>query len=287
MALVGVALSSFVVFDTETASDNDEPHALRNGEPEPETIRVDEFLYTDTDMIDGGTSADAIDDSPIVRFGGAEDNVITGANGNDLLDGEDGNDILIAGGGNDILQGGAGDDLLRGDDGDDRLMGHDDNDILLGGAGDDALFGGMGDDALGGEAGDDELHGYLGNDTLLGGAGHDVLFGGAGDDTLDGSDDDMTDTLIGSAGNDHLIGGIGDHLSGGSGADVFSVHQDSVIDDFNPDEDTVEVLYYNQPPMLTTQVSDAGLVLLADGAVVATFSDLTQLDLAAVELVQA
>ena len=284
MALVGVALSSFVMFDTDTEDTQDD---TRDDEPQPETIRVDALIYTDVDQIEDGTSSTTLDDSPVVRFGGAEDDMITGSNGNDLLDGEGGNDTLIAGDGHDILQGGDGQDLLRGDAGDDRLMGHEENDILLGGEGNDALFGGAGNDALGGEDGNDELHGYLGHDTLQGGAGEDVLFGGAGNDTLDGSDDDATDTLLGGSGDDHLIAGAGDHMSGGSGADVFSVHQDSVIDDFNPDEDTVEVLYYNDAPTLSTQVSDAGLVLLADGAVVATFSNLAALDLENVDLVAA
>jgi len=288
MALVGVAMSSFVMFDTDTTSEADDQSNARDAEPEPEVIRVDAFLNEEAgDTHSDQASATSANDTPLARFGARDDDMLTGANGNDLLDGQAGNDTIIAGGGDDILQGGAGDDTLRGDNGDDRLMGHADNDMLDGGAGDDALFGGTGDDVLNGGAGDDQLDGYLGADTLFGGAGEDVLFGGADDDVLNGRGDGKTDTLLGGSGDDVLIAGNGDHMTGGSGMDVFNVNQNAVIHDFDPDEDSVEVVYENDMPTLTTQVSDAGLVLLADGAVVATFSKLAQLDMASVDLVRA
>jgi len=286
MALVGVALSSLVLFDPDPG-DQDDPALNGNNpaEPQPETIPVDAILNEDT-LTGADTSSDAMGTDPLVRFGGPSGTLVLGANADDLLDGEGGDDTLRAADGDDTLHGGTGDDTLFGENGNDRLLGQDGDDILIAGTGDDALFGGAGHDALYGDAGDDQLHGYLGDDTLVGGAGADVLFGGAGNDILDGRDD-TTDTLLGGSGDDTLIAGSGDHLSGGAGADIFALTANNSVDDYDPTTDQIEVMYEGTPPALSTQVSDAGLVLLADGDVVATFADITALDLTQVRLVAA
>ncbi len=131
---------------------------------------------------------------PIVLVGDDDDNILTGALGNDTISGGEGDDTLTGLGGNDELDGGEGDDTL------------------LGGAGNDNLTGGEGDDALSGDAGNDVLAGGEGDDTLSGGAGDDELDGGEGYDTLDGG-----------AGNDRLVAGAGDSASGGDGDDIIVV----------------------------------------------------------------
>jgi predicted extracellular nuclease/2',3'-cyclic-nucleotide 2'-phosphodiesterase (5'-nucleotidase family) len=134
---------------------------------------------------------------PIVLVGDDDDNILTGALGNDTISGGEGDDTLTGLGGNDELDGGEGDDTL------------------LGGAGNDNLTGGEGDDALSGDAGNDVLAGGEGDDTLSGGAGDDELDGGEGYDTLDGG-----------AGNDRLVAGAGDSASGGDGDDIIVVSTD-------------------------------------------------------------
>ena len=50
---------------------------------------------------------------------------------------------------------------------------------------------------------------------------------------------------------------------------------------------TIEIAYFDAPPELSTGASDAGLTLLADGDLVATFSNLDDLDVTIVSLVTA
>jgi glucose/arabinose dehydrogenase len=150
--------------------------------------------------------------------------------GNDIVDGADGDDVIYGGLGNDTLTGGAGDDELHGGLG---------NDLLAGGAGGDALDGGAGSDTAsyvlaaagvaaaldqslagtGDAAGDtfeaiENLRGSnvaSSGDTLRGDGGANILYGYAGNDSLDGR-----------AGSDKLVGGAGlDALAGGLGNDRF------------------------------------------------------------------
>jgi len=110
------------------------------------------------------------------------DDVLDGAEGNDILYGEDGDDNLAGGDGVDRLYGGNDNDSLSGGLGDDRLYGQDGNDQINGGAGDDIITGGMGDDIIIGGSGDDDLTGHGGNDVLSAGSGNDILDGSSGDD---------------------------------------------------------------------------------------------------------
>ena len=99
----------------------------------------------------------------------------------------------------------------------------------------------------------------------------------------------MRDFLNGGAGHDVLKGDSGDHLHGGTGIDTFSFEGASgaIFEDFDPAEDVIEIAYFDAPPELSTGASDAGLTLLADGDLVATFSNLDDLDVTIVSLVTA
>ena len=66
----------------------------------------------------------------------------------DRLSGGAGDDLIQGAGGNDILLGGAGHDLLFGEWGNDRLSGGDGDDVLAGGLGADRLTGGAGLDVF-------------------------------------------------------------------------------------------------------------------------------------------
>jgi len=121
-----------------------------------------------------------------------------------------GNDLLASAGGNDIFNGGSGNDILFGNGGADVLNGSSGNDRVFGGDGPDILLGGSGNDVLAGEAGNDRLFGEIGNDFLYGNGGDDHLAGGAGNDKLVGGDG--TDVLLGEAGNDQIVGDPADDL---------------------------------------------------------------------------
>jgi len=86
----------------------------------------------------------------------------------------------------DTFYGGAGNDRLNGADGDDLLHGDADADTLVGGAGNDALFGDDGNDMLDGGGGADTLYGGLGDDTYVQTDAADTLveLPGEGVDTL-------------------------------------------------------------------------------------------------------
>ena len=162
-------------------------------------------------------------------------NIFLGGAGNDFLDGAGGNDQLYGGADNDTIIGGAGADLLSGDAGNDSVSGGDGNDTVLGGTGTDTLFGDAGNDSLDGGDGNDILDGGLENDTLVGGYGADSILGGAGDDTvydevIGGVSGGGNDTVNLGDGNDVFIGsgqGAGDNdlISGGLGNDTISVRQ--------------------------------------------------------------
>ncbi|WP_306166844.1 calcium-binding protein, partial [Yoonia sp.] len=155
-----------------------------------------------------------------------------------------------------------------------------------GGDGDDALNGGDGDDLLMGDSGNDTMLGSMGDDVLFGGAGADTLHGGPGNDLLFDRGDDRVDFLNGGAGNDILMGDHGDILNGGTGADIFSliVQNNAVVEDYDAQEDRIEIVYQGDPPNMTTKQTDAGLILLADGEIIATFPQLFELDTGSIVL---
>jgi Ca2+-binding RTX toxin-like protein len=175
------------------------------------------------------TASGATDDNAIL-LGGAGDDALTGARGNDLLDAGAGADTLLGGEGKDTLDGGSGADAMAGGAGDDSYRVDDAGDMITEAedGGHDFVFAGISytlaahledlsffasgaldgtgnEDAntitgtnevntLSGLGGDDVLSGYDGNDTLLGGEGSDRLDGGRG-----------ADRMIGGAGEDHYV----------------------------------------------------------------------------------
>ena len=85
-----------------------------------------------------------------------------------------------------------------------------------------------------------------------------------------------------------LLAGVGDYLNGGDGADLFGfeAESDAFVDDFNPDEDTIEIAYGagDTPPVLQFIDNDEGVLLMASDNTVATFAGLTALDMAGVAI---
>ncbi|MCO4848484.1 MAG: calcium-binding protein [Yoonia sp.] len=286
LGLLSVALSAVMLTGADfgfgdDAKGDDGASTSTDTDKEPEIVSLDAILDDSAQGV-----SDQSGDDTIIFSGNGDDAVVTG-DGDDLIDAEDGNDTVDGGNGDDELHGGRGDDEIIGGGGDDTLYGHVGDDIMFGGTGNDAMIGGDGMDVLEGGDGDDALQGYLGNDTLIGGNGTDVLFGGSGDDLLDGRDDDgAMDFLNGSAGDDVLLAGTGDHLNGGTGADVFGLSHDSnaYVQDFDLDDDSIEVAYdtLSAVPILRFEDIEDGVLLLADGEIVATFAGHTALDMASV-----
>lgn len=285
LALSAAMLTGTDLDDVSTAEQDAADAKLAQDDDSSEIVTLDELLGD----ADSGESASVDLDVDVMLFANASDDHLSTGSGNDLVSGEDGNDVIDGGAGDDELHGGRGDDIVNGNDGNDDIFGHVGDDMLDGSAGDDALNGGDGADILYGGDGNDALLGSLGNDTLIGGNGEDVMFGGSGDDVLDGRDDDSKDFINGGAGDDILLAGIGDHLNGGDGADTFVLETDSgaFVDDFNPDEDTIEIAYdaIGGEPVLQFIDNDEGVLLMADDTAVATFAGLTSLDLAGVPVV--
>lgn len=95
------------------------------------------------------------------RLASIEVGILTGGAGNNRLDAFDFLGMVT-------LSGGAGNDLLYGARGNDFLFGNFGNDLLVGGTGEDFLNGGAGNDVLVGEDGADSLFGAGGSDLLVG-----------------------------------------------------------------------------------------------------------------------
>lgn len=149
------------------------------------------------------------------------------------------------------------------------LGGSTDSDVLVAGSGDDTLFGDFGDDFLDGGAGDDHLSDGAGDDTLRGGAGDDTLSSlpADGEAARDGQD-----LLDGGAGDDVLVMSDLDVATGGEGADVFAFgpgvapleetggDDAPVIEDFDPDEDALVVVWddyaSDTPPELSLDADE-------------------------------
>ena len=286
LGLLGLALAATAFVDLPSAQEDEDPVTDTDDDLFDGDF-AQSFLSEDV-ASDAGAGQDAPDDlinfsAPLDDLPGGQTDDFLGTDADDVAEGGDGLDVLLGGAGDDELNGGRDDDLLDGGFGDDTLYGAVGDDQLFGEAGNDTLIGGEGDDLLNGGEGDDVLNGSYGNDSLTGGYGADMLNGGDGNDTLDGGDDAEKDYLNGGDGDDRLIARLNDHLNGGTGADTF-VLDDAImaaVDDFNPDEDVIELGYDDTPPALSTQLGDDGLVLLADGEVVATFPGLQSLDVAA------
>lgn len=189
----------------------------------------------------------------VAVFGGAGDDVLTGARSWDRLDGGEGDDRLSGGRGGDHLRGGGGRDRLLGGAGDDELVdgerdGRTAPDVYVGGSSHDSASSDRGDvldysarraplridlgrrrtstedrlvglESLLGGRGSDNLTGDGDDNQLAGGPGEDVLSGGNGDDIPMGGPGD--DRVSGDVGNDVVWGDAGrDRLAGGDGDDL-------------------------------------------------------------------
>lgn len=116
--------------------------------------------------------------------GVAANEVIIGAEIDEIIRGRGGNDVISGGDGNDLIRGQAGDDLIVGGKGFDRLIGGRGDDVLVGDAKMDHLEGGRGRDVLSGGGANDRLEGGRARDILEGGIGNDVLNGGGAGDVF-------------------------------------------------------------------------------------------------------
>lgn len=235
-------------------------------------------------------------------FGTGGEDALTGTFNADMVRGGDGQDALFGDEGNDTLQAGAGNDELHGDFGNDSLMGEAGVDFLDGGEGNDTLDGGGDRDLLFGGEGDDVLYGGAADDFLQGGMGADMLSGGSGNDVLDGVfsrgsvDQDDGDTLWGGDGDDTLIIGQGDVAHGGAGADTFvsgsfveTAEFAGRVEDFNPGEDRIEVIFDPaESPDPTLEVQDfadgSGADIILNGEVILSVAGAQGLDPNLIEL---
>src|SRR5690606_15950070 len=118
---------------------------------------ISDAISGETLTIDGWDFG--IADPRYLRFGGQENDVLTGGTKEDRLYGGEGNDTLNGLADNDYLEGGIGNDVLNGGDGDDQLIGGHGDDVLDGGEGKDTLEGGIGNDTyiFNGSFGFDEI----------------------------------------------------------------------------------------------------------------------------------
>lgn len=291
IGLLGIALagSAFVGVTAGEEEETDLSDGIADEEPE-ETADIFEGLDLEGDeepdeqTMEGTDGADVLAGSDVDTV----DDTIIGLGGDDYMNGFDGNDTMLGGDGDDQIHGGGGHDTMTGDDGDDLVYGYIGNDELTGGAGNDTLHGGDGSDIIEGGYDDDELLGGYGHDTLIGGAGRDMIQGSEGDDVIDGvtgEDEAERDYLNGSEGNDRLIGNDSDVMSGGTGTDTFEITDGTVsIMDYT-DDDTLVLNYDGDLPVLTTEVSESGLMLFADGTPVASLYGVTTFDVGNVQLV--
>lgn len=242
---------------------------------------------------DSGGGSDGGDGGSVEDFvGNANDNEITG---------DDGDNTILGKNGNDLLDGGEGVDRIFGDGG---------NDTVDGGPGNDSVFGGNGSDLVIGGEGDDLLHGNRDGDFLIDTSGTDSLFGDKGDDLIVSSGNLLPDTendalavltqqmdfttdadtegdsVNGGAGNDFIIFGVDDTVTGGSGEDTFFAPswlepgEAATVTDFDPEEDRLIYSYHetqDEPEMTMRLVENedgtSDVIVSANGSDVLRVQD--------------
>ena len=191
--------------------------------------------------------------APLVIWGEAGDDTLTGGAASESFEAGSGYDDVFGGDGNDWLGGGPDDDLLDGGAGSDQLNGGEGDDDLYGGPGADTadyssdldpvevtlddqandgdeseldyvaadvenVQGGRSDDLLTGNEADNQLSGSDGADQIAGAGGADLISAGDDNDIVEGGPGG--DSISGGDENDALNGGPGsDGLSGGNGDD--------------------------------------------------------------------
>jgi uncharacterized protein len=206
--------------------------------------------------------------------GTAQNDVLTGNDGNDVINGLGRNDTITAGGGDDVIDGGFGNDTIDAGDGDDTIFGSAGSDVINAGAGNDTIDGGVANDIIDGGTGGDSILGGVGNDRITGGEGNDNIDAGDGNDIAGGGAGD--DIVAGGNGNDQLEGGIGiDTLNGGAGNDRFVLRADltsddaDIVEDFTFPGDRLLIEGATGKTITFTQ-SEANTLIEADGVLVAT-----------------
>ena len=178
--------------------------------------------------------ADVRSTLPVLLDGGADNDSLSGAGGNDLLLGGTGNDTLLGEGGDDILDGGPGADDLNGNGELTADLGFDIADYGDRVAGVTVTLDGLRNDGEPGE-GDlltvemDDVNGGSGADTIVGDAKQNLLIGNDGPDTLTGGGE--SDVLDGGNGNDTILArdGIADTIDCGPGADAVTADTVDVV----------------------------------------------------------
>lgn len=215
-----------------------------------DTVQIMDGVLADAD-INGGKGDDmliVLSSGTVTLNGGAGNDQLITAGGNDTVYGGAGDDEISTQGGNDTIYGGGGNDTITtssglnqifGESGLDLIYGGRDADVIDGGAGNDGIWGDAGytnamrelvpevgaADTIRGGAGDDIIRGGAGADWIQGEAGADTIYGEAGDDVLYGDFGTAArvSTNSDSGGNDKVYGGEGaDFIAGGAGADWVS-----------------------------------------------------------------
>lgn len=170
---------------------------------------ADSILGNDgADLLYGNAKPEDIITTETGEFADGLNNTIFGGEGADTLYGGP----ASLGGGYDLLDGGADDDLIFGANGNDEITGGAGDDTIIGGPADadgpdgDLVYGGKGDDSISGGDDRDFIFGGKGKDTLQGGSRSDLLHGGQGKDLLIGDTNSIGfDTMIGGKGSDTFV----------------------------------------------------------------------------------
>jgi hypothetical protein len=185
-----------------------------------------------------------VDGVSVGRFQGAERIAVFGGDGNDTIRLAGAIRIsawLDGGAGDDILKGAKGNDVLEGGEGNDQLQGAQGQDILVGGLGADSLNGGPGQDILiGGQLMLEDADLFSVNQTWSGGGAFDSRV-----DSLRTGDAALTVGTDGTVQNDGEV----DRLQGAAGRNWFFADtltdvvlgnkKTSIIDDFDSSTDPV------------------------------------------------
>ena len=208
----------------------------------------------DSLLVVAGDSDDIVEADPTVTQnlivdGGAGNDAITTAQGDDYVDGGDGNDMIATGAGDDTLRSEVGDDTLDGGLGNDTniIAGFSSKTLIDAGGIDTIDFAQVGASAIPDEGvslnlsldsgqvqnvrsdGQVSLAGQYENvvgtgfrDNLIGNSRDNLLFGGSGQDDVTGGDGN--DVIYGGAGDDTLTGGGdgNDLIFGGPGSDTIT-----------------------------------------------------------------
>lgn len=201
----------------------------------------DLYGQTGADKMIGGSKATSSETGPADvgddMWGGTEDDIMIGDNGNIQSPPVLGLTGGVGTFGNDTMNGGPGLDLMHGQEGDDTMYGAEDYDQMFGDLGGDDMFGQSGHDYMLGDQGtiaatpgaspatypsNDPGPGAVKNDVSLddpadtedpndggidemdGGTGDDHMYGGAANDIMQGGWDD--DVMEGNGGRDSMYG---------------------------------------------------------------------------------